>query len=97
MKTLITNIIIFLCAVTLTLAILGVASILSGCTTDKITLPDGTEILHQKLFYVGTAKRAEFYYEDPNTVIWIIADDPNSRVNPGRLVTPWGMGEAEND
>jgi hypothetical protein len=60
--------------------------LLSGCTNLKITLPSGGEILYQKVFTMAKAKRAELYYEDPNTTIWIILNDPNSSVNRGKLM-----------
>ena len=56
-----------------------------GCTNHKITLPNGTVILRQTVFTENSARRYEFRYKDPNTAISIIVNDPNSRVNPGRL------------
>jgi hypothetical protein len=58
-----------------------------GCTTFKASLPDGTEILYQRLWTESQAKKVDAYYEDPNGVtIWIIINDPNSRVNPGSMI-----------
>ena len=62
----------------------------NGCSTTKCTFPDGTEFLHQPLWFESTAKKVDFYYEsiDPNGIgyaFWLIVDDPNRSVNPGRL------------
>ena len=59
---------------------------LAGCINFKTTLPNGTEILYQRMFMETQAKKIDYYFEDPNTLIWIIANDPNSSVNPGRLI-----------
>ncbi len=59
---------------------------LFGCTTDKVTLPNGTEIIHQKLFYWGSANRVEFEFKDDDTTVTIILESPSSKVNPGRFI-----------
>ena len=58
----------------------------SGCSNTKITLPTGTEILTQRVFIEAQAERAELYYEDEDYVVWIIVNDPNTKVNEGKLL-----------
>jgi hypothetical protein len=67
------------------LAICTLALILAGCCTSKVTLPDGTEFIHQPFLFQSTANKVEFHYEDPNCVMWVIANDPNRSVSPGKL------------
>jgi hypothetical protein len=65
---------------------LWVTLLITGCTTDKVTLPNGTEIIHQKLFYWGSASRVEFILKDIATTVTIILENPSSKVNPGKLI-----------
>ena len=60
----------------------------AGCTTFRAILPNGTEIIYRRGATDARAERAELYYEDPNTVLWIVLSDPNSSVHPGRVVVP---------
>ena len=64
---------------------LFVVLITLGCTTDKVTLPNKTEIIHQKLFYWGSANRVEFEFKDPNTTVTLLLESPSSKVSPGKL------------
>ncbi len=61
---------------------------LAGCTTFKTTLPNGTVILYQKGLTDTDAARAELYYEDRNILLWIVVNDPNSNIHPGRVIVP---------
>ena len=58
----------------------------AGCTRYSAKLPDNTEIDLSKMFTMSSAKKIEFYYQDPNgVVLWVILNDPNSKVNPGGI------------
>ncbi len=71
---------------------------LVGCTTDVLLLPNGIEVRHNRGVTDAKAKRVEIYYEDPNTVLWIIVNDPNSRVHPAKLIVPpYMMIEMKDD
>lgn len=66
--------------------IISVIMLLAGCTNLKVKLPSGAVILYQKVWTAGSAKKADLYYEDPNTTVWIVVNDPNSSVNRGKLM-----------
>lgn len=62
--------------------------LLAGCINFKTTLPNGTEILYQRVLTWTNAEKVDYWYEDSNTTIWIVVNDPNSGVIPGRVVVP---------
>ena len=63
---------------------------LTGCSTSKVTLPDGTEIIHQPVFQRSAADQIEFYYKSedpngPNYTVWVGLNGSKRSVNPGKL------------
>lgn len=62
-----------------------IAGWLVGCTNHKVTLKGGAVILWQRVFTKASAEKFDFYYQDPNHVVWVIVNGPNTSVHPGRL------------
>ena len=90
MKTKIKDIAYISGIITAIIILLWFVGILTGCSTTKWKFPDGSEFLHQPFWFQAKAKKVDCYYErtDPNGtgyVFWLIVDDPNRSVNPGRL------------
>ena len=56
-----------------------------GCSNYKVTLPNNTEILFQRVFGKVSADKVDFYYEDADYIVWMVANDPDSSINPGGL------------
>ena len=69
---------------------------LQGCTKFKIPVSDGREIIYERGWGDAQATRLDFYYEDPNTTVWLVLNDPNASVHPGKIVIPpYGMIESK--
>ncbi len=58
---------------------------LNGCTRIRLPLPNGKVVEYDSCWKSASAKKVELYYKDPNTTIWLVINDPNSSVHPGRL------------
>jgi hypothetical protein len=72
----------------ITLGTLALFTAMTGCTKFRMTLPNKTEIVYEKGFMDATAKMVDFYYSDPNVTLWVVVNDPNSSVHPGKLIVP---------
>jgi len=68
-----------------TAILISLMLILSGCTNLTIDLYTGTKIVYQKCFMDASAEKVDFFYQDPNVCVWLVTNDPNSEVSPGRF------------
>jgi len=58
---------------------------ISGCTHLRIDMSDGRSITYDKNFMDVSAEKIDFFLENESTVVWVIANDPNGSVTPGKL------------
>ena len=60
-------------------------ALLAGCTKLTIPVSGDKEIVYEKGWIEASAKKVDFWYEDPNVTVYIVVNDPNSSINPGRF------------